>query len=243
MKHLLFLFISCMVAVAGIAQADDKKVYTTNNGEWIFSFADITTASGANPASVVRFTPFFNTQFALHYDPIPYVGLFTGLGIRNVGFIYDQSVPNGATIRKKHRTYNLGIPVALKVGKMDKSYVYGGYEFELPFNYKEKTFVDDSKEKFNEWFSNRVPDFYHTWFVGIQFPKGANLKFKYYLTEFFNRDFTEEVTVDGVTTTVRPYENLQVNTFYISLTFNVFGKGDTGMMGTPGKSDVTSYLY
>lgn len=41
---------------------------------------------------------------------------------------------------------------------MQGMYVYGGYEFEMPFNYKEKRFENDEKvSKFNTWFSSRTP--------------------------------------------------------------------------------------
>lgn len=235
----LFLVLTFFSLTIAVAQNNaDKKVYTTSNGEWIFSFGDIE-VNGESESPVVRFTPFFNQQFAVHYDPTNFLGVFAGASIRNVGFIYDES----ETIRKKFRTYNFGIPVGLKVGVMDKGFLYGGYEIEFPFNYKEKTFEDNSKEKFNEWFSDRVPTYYNTFFVGVQLPKGLNLKFKYYLTEFFNSDFTETVTVNGIDQQVMPYANLNVNNFYVSLSFQLFGKGDTGIMKDPSKGGVTSMLY
>lgn len=235
----LFLALSLFGLSVAVAQnTDTKKVYTTSTGEWIFSFGDIE-VNGESESPVVRFSPFFNQQFVVHYDPTNFLGVFAGASIRNVGFIYDQS----ETIRKKFRTYNFGIPVGLKLGVMDKGFAYGGYEIEFPFNYKEKTFEDNTKEKFNEWFSNRVPSYYNTFFVGVQFPKGLNVKFKYYLTEFFNRGFTETVTVNGIEQQVMPYAGLNVNNFYVSISFQLFGKGDTGIMKDPGKGDITSMLY
>jgi hypothetical protein len=58
--------------------------------------------------------------------------------------------------------------------------------------------------------------------VGVQFPYGAGLKFKYYLTNFHNKDYT--ATVDGVQ--YKPYEGLNSNVFYISLTFSLFKNTD-----------------
>jgi hypothetical protein len=55
-------------------------------------------------------------------------------------------------------------------------------------------------------------------FVGINFKGGLNLKFKYYNTAFFNRNYSE--TVNGAE--VKPYQNLEANVFYFSIDFNVF---------------------
>ena len=49
--------------------------------------------------------------------------------------------------------------------------------------------------------------------AGVQLPYGATLKFKYYLTNFFDEDFTEN---DGQGGTYKPYENVNVNIFYFS---------------------------
>ena len=55
------------------------------------------------------------------------IGLYTGVAIRNVGFIYDTDLPT-KTIR---RSYNLGVPLALKLGVFDKHmYLFGGGEYD-----------------------------------------------------------------------------------------------------------------
>jgi len=144
-------------------------------------------------------------------------GLFTGLAIRNVGFIEDFPETG---LRKKYRTYNLGIPVGLKLGSMGGTHLYAGYEIEFPTNYKEKTFINERKDdKFNVWFTSRVPAFYHTVLVGVQFKYGFNLKFKYYLTNFFNQSYSE---VNDLGETVYPFADKDVRMFYFSLSFNLF---------------------
>lgn len=54
--------------------------------------------------------------------------------------------------------------------------------------------------------------------AGIQLPYGATLKFKYYLTNFFNKDFSES---DGQGGTTQPYAGSDVNIFYFSLSFGL----------------------
>jgi hypothetical protein len=211
----LIILISLVALVnSGSLQAQDKTYWSTGF-ETLFSFADIQ-QDGISKSSIIRWAPVFNLQTFFNYDATKRFGLFTGIGVRNVGFIYDES--DG--IRKKYRTYNVGVPVGLKIGNFDKAFVYAGYEIEFPFNYKEKTFENDVKSKYTEWFTDRIPTVYHTVLIGIQLPRGVNIKFKYYLTGYFNPDFTE---IDsGTGDPIKPYENLDVNVFFFSIGFNLF---------------------
>ena len=196
-----------------------KKFFTTTAGEIIFSFAKIDD-NGSESGNIMRWTPWFNMQYHINYDPVQHFGLFSGVNIRNIGFIYDnyKDPESGDIQKKKFRNYTLGIPIGIKIGNLDSFYLYGGYEIEFPFNYKEKTFQNEQKTKFSVWFSKRVPTLYNTVLAGLQFPYGFNLKFKYYFTNFLNKDYTE--ITNGVE--VKPYENLNANIFYFSLSINLF---------------------
>jgi len=192
-------------------RAQDGSTYITTGGEWIFS------GGGTSDDGAIRFSPVFNFQVMWNKDLNEKMGFFTGGALRNIGFIYDD--PDNPTVRFKFRTYNVGVPIGIKFGDMNGAFLYGGYEIEMPVNYKQKTFVNEKKEdKFNVWFSDRVPTFYHSLFAGFQFYRGLNLKFKYYLNDFHNRDFVARV--NGVD--VKPYENLASNVWYISLNFSLF---------------------
>lgn len=210
-KSNCILFLSLL---ATLAVAQDKKVYTTTSGELIFSFADIS-LDGNEEGSVLRFSPVFNVQNWVNIDKSDKFGIFTGLSIRNVGVIFDYD----ATTRIKARTYNVGIPVGIKLGNLDGKFLFFGYELEIPVNYKEKIFIDEDKEdKDNIWFSDRVNTINHSLMAGIQLPYGATLKFKYYLTNFYNKDFKAS---DGQGGTYKPYENIDINVFYFSLSFGL----------------------
>ena len=204
-------------------------VYTTSGGEMIFSFATIED-NGNEKSSIIRWAPVFNFQSMLNVDFTNYVGIFSGLAIRNVGYIYDgyTEPETGDEVKKKFRTYNAGIPIGLKLGNLNKTFIYGGYEFEFPLHYKEKTFKNEKKDKFGVWFSDRVETFQHAFMIGFQFKYGGNLKFKYYLSSFHNKDYTE--LVDGVE--IKPYEFLDANVFYFSLNFNLF---KNAKINYPGK--------
>lgn len=205
------------------------EAYFTRSGEWIFS-VPMLDVNGSDRGAVLRFSPFWNAQGMLNYDLSPQFGTFVGLSIRNQGFIYQ--LPDTA-VRYKFRTYNLGLPVGVKVGRMNGMLLYLGYELELPFNYKEKRFENEKKEdKFNVWFSDRTEPLFHSVFIGFQGPGSVNLTVRYYLTNFHNQDFTE--TKDGVT--YKPYDGLNANLLTVSLGFALFdatkltriGPGDGG---------------
>jgi hypothetical protein len=226
MKKLAIIVFIIMAASLVYSQS---KTYFSAGGEIIFSLAaiDHTNAyypNGNSEGNILRFSPFFCLQTNFNYDISKNFGTYLGLTIRNIGFIYDQwQVPNpevaGETkmLKKKFRTYNLGLPVGIKIGLMDKVFVYGGYEIEYPFNYKEKTFDGDDKqeEKVNVWFSDRVEQLQHGFFAGLQLPYGANLKFKYYLSNFHNMDYVDN---NGI----KPYDGLKANVFYFALSFDPF---------------------
>ncbi len=237
MKKLAVILLLAMSASLVFSQS---KTYFTGGGETIFSFATIDD-NGSSSGNVMRFSPFFNIQGMVNHDLSKNFGGFVGLTIRNVGYIYDNyevstNNPNDPTetkmLKKKFRTYNLGIPVGLKVGVMNKTFVYGGYEMEFPFAYKEKTFDGDHKsDKFTVWFSDRVEWFQQSFFAGIQLPWGTNLKFKYYITNFHNKDYVDNDQL-------QPYKNLNANIWYFSLSYNLLRNDKLDL---PGKKDKEIY--
>ncbi|MEI8049214.1 MAG: hypothetical protein WCI92_17665 [Bacteroidota bacterium] len=219
MKKIYALFIfSMLLAVTAFSQ---NKTYVTSGFEIIFSEATISDVKNPDATSTLRFAPIINPQSMLNADLSKNIGIFTGLAIRNVGYIYDSysTVLSGeetTPIKKKFRTYNLGIPVGIKLGDLGGLFFYGGYEIEFPFVYKEKTF-NTAGEKTNTdtfWFSSRTENIQQSWMVGIQMPYGLNLKFKYYFTEFHNQNFE----ANGV----KPYQGLNSKIWYVSLTTNLF---------------------
>lgn len=178
------------------------KFYRTNGGEIIFSNAMVQ-FENTQVNTNMRFTMFFHGQQQFNLDFGEYLGIFSGIGLRNVGFItedlyqnvgfigIDNSNPNwNKSTKIKRRSYSLGIPLALKIGKMGYMNLYGGAEYEWMFHYKQKMFIDKQKVKFSEWNSDRVNQFIPSVFAGIRLPKGINIKVRYYLDNFLNPSFT-----------------------------------------------------
>ncbi|MBK9392062.1 MAG: hypothetical protein IPN68_18435 [Bacteroidetes bacterium] len=195
--------------------ASAQTVYPVTSGEMIFSQSHSSfTGSFINQypnaklvANNVRFTVFFHAGEYIHFDFNNNVGMFSGLAIRNVGMITDEALPqtvslvNGASVPYNdykiiRRQYLLGVPLAFKIGAFNKHFfLYGGGEYEMAFLLKEKYWSNTfdrsgSKTKNSRWFSNQTPTFMPSVFAGVQLPGGVNLKFKYYLTDFLNRNYS-----------------------------------------------------
>lgn len=194
-----------------------QEFYSTISWEMLFQFADVE-LEGANIISKPpRYTVFFHIADYVHYDIIDNIGLYTGLAIRNVGFIYDEDIPR-KTIR---RSYTLGVPIALKLGSFKNHiYFFGGAEYELLFHYKAKRWLsidrDGTKIKDTSWFSNKTERFVPSVFAGIQFPGGINVTFKKYLGDFLNLDY---VGPDLGEQDVAFADYTQLDLYYISLSW------------------------
>ena len=173
------LLVASLFSLVGNAQA--QRNYATTSAEYIFSLSQTAAADSVDVEDVLRFSGFANTGYQRHFDFGSTVGLFTGVNVRNVGMITKVD-----TLRLKHRAYALAVPLAVKIGNLEKRfYVAPGAEAELMFNYKVKEFVRGKKiSKRNEWFSDEVTMFNPSVFMHVNMGKAGYLKFKYYLFDF-----------------------------------------------------------
>jgi hypothetical protein len=160
-----------------------------------------------NNEPAIRFSSFFHVGEQFHVNLGKLFGLYTGLGVRNIGMINGFG-GNNLPIKIKQRVYSLGIPAGIKIGDMQKRlYLSLGAELELFFNYKQKTFVVDRKvEKFNEWFSDRTPLINPSFFVEINFKKFAYIKLRSYPLNFLVDD-KQNFTVNNIKTGFRPTDS------------------------------------
>lgn len=241
----MFLFLGLIICMIFTQSTySQTKTYTTSGGEIIFSWGDLqydeafqsTYTQASIVSQPVRFTAFFHIQQFWHLDLNNNIGFFSGIGLRNVGMISDEVLPvnyqdnptnvtyfNAKIIR---RSYTLGIPLAIKVGSFkDHLNVYAGGEIEWAFHMKEKWWDNHSrsgtKTKSTTWWPSQITTFLPSTFVGLQFPGGVNLKFKYYLDNFLNNQYDK---YKGATTSAHVVSDLtkyeKSNLFYVSLSFN-----------------------
>jgi hypothetical protein len=211
-----------VICLCGALYATGQSTtYVTSGGELIFSWANIE-QTGATPDPTIRFMPVINLQSMLNKDVSQKFGLFTGLALRNVGFRMNNYLnpENGQLYEKAFRSYNIGVPIGIKLGNLDRAFLYAGYEIEMGFLYKEKTYENNDKiDKITGWFSDRQNMWLSSAMVGVQLPYGANIKFKYYLTDLLNQNYT---AAGGV----KPYAGLKANVLYVSLSFMLFKNAD-----------------
>jgi len=215
MKNALILT-GCFLGFALQAQekqdkTEFKKTYWASVSELIFSAADLGNvrlyedgvnyvqepeANLANP--IPRFSAFFHAAQQYHVNFARFAGIYTGLGIRNIGMINNLN----DTLRIKQRAYGISIPLALKLGNMEnRSYLSLGAEAEYMFHYKQKVFVGegrgDKDNKTSAWFSNRLNAFNPGVFVEYNFGKSGYFRLKYYLNDFLNSSKRQDFKVGG----------------------------------------------
>jgi len=238
LTFLLVSLISYSQVDSDTSKVEKKKFYTSSGGEWIFSFAntnqDIETTN-------LRFSAWFHAQFHWHYDFSKYMGGFFGLGSRNIGYtslptsndVYAKGFTEFNAITGeyelgsnyeagdkismvKRRAYTLGIPIGLKIGKVDDNqFLFLGGEIEFPFHFKNKVWVEGEKEHIrDEWFSDQTNDYLLSAFIGFQFPWGTNIKFKWYFNDFINTDYKVG--------NLKPYADYKSQMFYFSIGMNMF---------------------
>jgi len=192
----------------------NKAYLSTGIDGYLLSTAMVSKGGGDMKLTTPRFTAFLNLGLNLNYDFNNHFGFYTGLNVKNIGFI--EKVGD---VTIKHRDYTFGLPIGLKIGNIDYgSYFLVGGGIDFPFNYREKTFTKrNDKAKFNEWFSDRTPAAMGYVFVGAHLNPGIALKLQYYPGNFMNPDFTE--TVKGIT--YKPYDGYKVNLLLLSLGIDI----------------------
>ena len=217
-----------------------QKTYTITSGEIIFSWANLELTDAfqnAYPSARIidtptRFTFFLHLSQYLHLNFTDNVGFISGLSLRNVGFISDEilpAVPNPTSetdyqgYKIVRRLYNVGVPLALKLGSFKNNvYLFGGGEIEWGVHMKEKWWNDNqrsgTKTKNTKWFPTNTQVVNPSLFVGVQFPRGLNLKFKYYTNDFINREFAGNGLASDVSNLTR-YKRSQ--TMYVSISWQL----------------------
>ncbi len=200
-KHLpiflLFFILSAFSAAAKMPAEDTgsmKKTAPPLQRFYVGGSMDgaiFSTASGTTPInskiSTVRFTYGFNLGASFNWNLGRHFGVYTGLDLKNIGFIEKYNA-----VTTKRRTYNLGVPVGIKIGNMSpkKMYVFLGGGADVPLNYRVKTFtVRNEKTKYNEWFSNATPLIMPYVFAGLALNHGFTIKAQYYPNNYLNPDY------------------------------------------------------
>jgi hypothetical protein len=218
-----------------------QKSYTETVTEFIFSFSVCdftedfhTTYPQAEVMKTnLRFTAFLHISQDWHMDFNNNLGIITGFGLRNVGLISDEVLPdteNDSLMRNFkiiRRLYTLGVPLSVKIGSFkDHFFLYAGGELELALHFKEKYWSDSKnrsgdKTVYTSWFGEQTPLILPSVFAGVQLPRGFNIKFKYYLRDFLDHNYKRNKYIDSFSVSdLTRYNNSQVFYFSLSWQFN-----------------------
>ncbi|MFW5886952.1 MAG: hypothetical protein ACOCUL_04270 [Bacteroidota bacterium] len=199
-----------------------QEYYHTDQSEMIFSFGTFEKDNRDIPVNL-RYTSWLHLSRHYHFNINNWLGFYSGMALRNIGIIsFEDYAENElsllpglgpySTIKTKRRSYSLGIPLAFKLGSFKKHvFFYGGGSYELLFHYKQKVFIEGNKYKETKWFSKKTNTFIPSVFAGIQFPKGLNFSFKWYLDNFLNQNYAYKG--------IKPYAGVDTQIFYVSISF------------------------
>ena len=194
-----------------------RRLYTGSSFDFAILSTSIEQSGDRSNLNTPRFTAFTNWGINVHFDMSRYFGIYSGAGIRNIGYI-----EKSGDLTIKRRVYSLGIPLGVKLGDLrNRNFYFGGVGIDLPFNYREKVFEKrGDKEKFNEWFSDRTPKVMPFVFAGYSMDPGIILKLQYYPGNFLNQDYTEEA-LHMPPAPYRPYSDKKVNLILLSLGIDI----------------------
>lgn len=209
------LVLASLVLVSVTSQA--QRLYSTAELEIQLSYADVSNY-GVHLPGIPRYSP-FNFIHKEHLDFGKHFGLFTGISLRNTGFVYKLDEHR----RINERVITLGAPFGVKIGRMQRGfYVAFGGDMELALNYKQKLFVDGKKQsKFNEWFSPRTQLLNPSLFLGARFKGGESaLYLRYYPLNWYNEQYAVGIGEELTYPNAGKYASLFTLTWAINLDCN-----------------------
>ncbi len=228
MKKNIYLLIVGILFSSTLAFAQEKntpkrKVYLSSNFDsYLLTTSIMSNQRVDNKWTTPRFTLFLHLGGNVNYDFNRNFGIYTGLNIKNIGFIEKYNNPDSTAIR---RSYTFGIPFGVKIGNLEnnKTYLILGGGIDFPFLYKEKGFVErNNKTKTGpEWFSDRTAQVLPYFFVGARFNPGVYLKLQYYPTNFMNQNYETTIQTPTGWNAIKPYDGYNVNLVMLSLGFDI----------------------
>lgn len=206
-------FLASFFCQAQMPKRPTQKVYLSTDFDIFLLSTSILEKTGMDTKlTPVRFTAIPFLGLNANFDFSNRVGLYTGVNIKNIGFIEKSTNPDSTV---KRRVYTIGVPLGLKIGKIKYgNYVILGVGADFPFNYREKGFTDRrNKTKFNEWFSDRTARIMPYAFIGAHLNPVLTFKLQYYPSNFLNPDYKMQ-NASGAE--VRPYAAYNVSTILLT---------------------------
>lgn len=200
-----YIFLCLCVCVAWSVQAQElvpipydlntPMVYNNSQFDFSLQIANKQIEAGDKEVAVRAITMCSFSNFT-HINYTNNLGMIAGVGVRNIGIrARDELLGDVEYKRSVRRVYTLNASLAVKLGSFSKHcFVFAGGEYDLAFHFRQRLKTHSkSKIKQGEWWSTATDRFMPSLFVGVQFPKGLNLKCSYYLNDFFNENYSGKI--------------------------------------------------
>lgn len=219
-NFILFVAFLCLQISAFSQDAPNNKMYGVFENKTLFQLGMLEDSAGGNITPVLRFAPFANYTLQAHKDLSNKFGVYTGIGIKNVGFISRDNV-NDVTV--KSRAYCISIPVGLKYGNLKEDrYIFLSGEFLTQLDYKEKVFTNDGndKSKRKNFYPNDINLFNYSGSIGFNL-KGFVIGAEYTFSDFFSDKYRFQPDKSNSAVTVAGPSKSNILTFFIGFRTNL----------------------
>jgi hypothetical protein len=217
MKKNLILFVA-FLCLQITAFSQNKKLYGVFESQTLFQVGLIDDSAGNQVKSVLRFAPVANYTLQAHKDFFKAFGIYTGIGIKNVGFITKS---NTADVTVKSRAYCLSVPVGLKFGNLkDEKYFFVAGELLTQLDYKEKVFTNGDKSKRKNFYDNDINRFNYSGSAGFNY-KGFMIGAEYTFGDFFNSKYRFQPDRSNPSVTYAGPSKSNILTFYFGFRTNL----------------------
>lgn len=215
MKKKLILFVAFLCLQ--ITAFSQNKLYGVFESKTLFQIGMIEDSAGNSVKSILRFAPFVNYTLQAHKDFSNKFGLYTGIGVKNVGFITRQ---NSTDMTVKSRAYCLNIPVGLKFGNFkEDTYLFLTGEVLMQLDYKEKVFINDDKSKRKSFYDDDINLFNYSGSVGFHL-KGFVVGADYTFSNFFSDKYRFQPDKNNTATYAGPSKS-NILTFFVGFRTNL----------------------
>ncbi|HNB80885.1 MAG TPA: hypothetical protein PLP34_07520 [Chitinophagaceae bacterium] len=172
-------------STSGDASNKKKKITMTTGVESnLLQFAFISPSS-LDQCLWPRYTYFFNLATDFNFEVNKHFKPFAGLSLKNIGLIINTN----DSVKSKHRVYTLGVPLGLKffLLKKEKLMIKVGGDVSVAIDYKWKNYVNNTKKKDHEFFSDKTSLLFTSAFMGFSY-SGVSISANYYFNNFFHSD-------------------------------------------------------
>lgn len=192
-----------------------QSTYHSFRGDYLFSGALRPDSAGSSAHSLPRFSMVINSTWHYHITLKNSLGIYTGAGINNIGFIHKTD-----DVKIKRRVYVLSIPAGIQFGKKGNGpSIMVGATLDLPFHFKEKTFPNNDRSekiKKSNWFSHQTNWIMPSAFLSVALTRRLTLDMRYYFSDMMKRSYTNPAGF-------QPYKQLNTQLVCLSFTANVYG--------------------